>query len=126
MDTVVTVVQGILGFLLTMGALAKLAIPYAKYTNMPAVGWSKEFTPGQLRLIGVLELMGGLGLFVPLFLPALTPLAPLAAVGIALYMAGAMAIHLRRSEYPHMVGNLLVFLTPALFIAYSHLVGFAV
>ena len=126
MDTVVTVVQGLLGFLLTMGALAKLAFPYARYTNMPAVGWSKEFKPGQLRLIGVLELMGGLGLLVPLLLPSLAPFTPLAAVGIALYMAGAMAIHLRRSEYPHMVGNLLFFLAPALLIAYGWLIGFAV
>jgi hypothetical protein len=68
---------------------------------------------------------GGIGLLVPLFLPSLAMLAPLAAVGIALYMAGAMATHLRRSEYPHIVGILIVFLMPALFVAYGKLVGFA-
>ena len=46
-------------------------------------------------------------------------LTPLAAVGIALYMGGAMATHLRRAEYPHMLGNLIVFLLPALFLAYD-------
>jgi DoxX-like family len=126
MDTVITVIQVLLGFLGTVGGLLKLTLPYAKYSNIPAVAWSKEFKPAHLRLLGVLEVSGGVGLIVPLFLPSLTMLAPLAAVGIALYMAGAMATHLRRSEYPHMVGNLLFFLVPALFLAYGKLVGFAV
>ena len=125
MDTVVTVTQGVLGLLFTVGGLLKLTLPYATYTNMPGVGWSKEFKPEHVRLIGVLEMSGGIGLIVPLFLQSLTMLTPLAAVGIALYMSGAMATHLRRSEYPHMVGNLMVFLAPALFVAYGKLVGFA-
>jgi hypothetical protein len=69
---------------------------------------------------------GGVGLIVPLLLDSLTMLTPLAAVGIALYMSGAMATHLRRSEYPHLVGILMFFLGPALFVAYGRLVGFAV
>ena len=126
MDTVITVVQVLLGFLLTVGGLLKLTLPYAKYSNIPVVAWSKDFKPEHLRLIGVLEVSGGIGLIVPLFLPSVMMPAPLAAVGIALYMAGAMATHLRRSEYPHMVGNLVFFLVPALFVAYGKLVGFTV
>jgi uncharacterized membrane protein YphA (DoxX/SURF4 family) len=125
MDTVITVTQVLLGLLLTVGGLLKLTLPYANYTNMPGVGWSKEFKPEHIRLIGVLEMSGGVGLIVPLFLHSLTMLTPLAAVGIALYMSGAMATHLRRSEYPHMVGILMFFLGPALFVAYGKLVGFA-
>lgn len=126
MDNVITIIQVVLGFLGTVGGLFKLILPYAKYSNIPAVAWSKDFKPEHIRLIGVLEVSGGIGLIVPLFLPSLTMLTPLAAVGIALYMAGAMATHLRRSEYPHMVGNLIVFLIPALFVAYGKLVGFTV
>ncbi len=106
-----------------MGGLLKLTLPYAKYTNMPTVAWSKDFKPEHIRLIGVLEMSGGVGLIVPLSLPSLTILTPLAAVGIALYMAGAMATHLRRTEYPNVVGNLM-WLSLALFVAYSRLVGF--
>jgi hypothetical protein len=126
MDTAITVIQILLGFLLTVGGLVKLMLPYAKYTSIPAVAWSKEFKPEHIRLLGVLETSGGIGLIVPLFVPSLTMLTPLAAVGIALYMSGAMATHLRRSEYLYMVGNLTVFLVPALFVAYGKLVGFAV
>jgi len=126
MDTVITVIQVLLGLPLTVGGLLKLTLPYAKYTNMPGVAWSRDFKPEHIRLIGVLEVSGGVGLIVPLLLDSLTMLTPLAAVGIALYMSGAMATHLRRSEYPHMVGILMFFLGPALFVAYGRLVGFAV
>jgi hypothetical protein len=125
MDTIITVMQVLLGLLLTVGGLLKLTLPYDKYTNISAVAWSKEFKPEHILLIGVLEVSGGVGLIVPLFVHALTMLTPLAAVGIALYMSGAMATHLRRSEYLHMVGILIFFLGPALFVAYGELVGFA-
>src|SRR5215510_1184819 len=126
MNTIITVMQVLLGLLLTVGGLLKLTLPYAKYTNISAVAWSKEFKPEHILLIGVLEVSGGVGLIVPLFVHSLTMLTPLAAVGIALYMSGAMATHLRRSEYLHMVGILIFFLGPALFVAYGELVGFAV
>jgi uncharacterized membrane protein YphA (DoxX/SURF4 family) len=125
METAITVIQVVLGVAFIVGGLFKLMMPYAKYSSISGVAWSKEFKPEHLRLIGVLEVSGAVGIIVPLFVPALTMLTPFAAVGIALYMAGAMATHLRRSEYFHMVGNLLLFLVPALFVAYGKLVGFA-
>jgi hypothetical protein len=125
MDTAVTIIQVLFGFLLPIGGLVKIVLPYAKYSSIPAVAWSQEFKPGHLHLLGVLEVLAGIGLLVPLIVPSLAMLAPLAAVGIALYMAGAIATHLRRSEYPHIVGILIVFLLPALFVAYGRLVGFA-
>jgi hypothetical protein len=125
MDTAIIVIQVVLGFLITVGGLFKLFLPYAKYSNISAVAWSKEFKPEHLHLLGVLEVCGGIGLIVPLFLPSLTMLIPLAAVGIALYMSGAMATHLRRSEYLNMGANLIFFLLPALLVAYGKLVGFA-
>jgi hypothetical protein len=124
MDSATTVIQVFLG-LFAGGGLLKLATPYTKYLKLPAQGWANDFKPWHVKLIGFCEVCAGLGLIVPLFLPSLTVLAPLAAVGIALVMSGAMATHLHRSEYPHMVGN-LVYLGLALSIAYGRLVGFAV
>ncbi len=125
MEIVITVIQVLLGVVLTIGGLLKLTLPYAKYTSISAVAWSQEFKPEHIRLLGILELSGGIGLIVSLVLPSLTLLTPLAAVGIALYMAGAIATHLRRSEYSHIIGILMFFLAPALFVAYSKLVGLA-
>ncbi|HEX2622572.1 MAG TPA: DoxX family protein [Phototrophicaceae bacterium] len=126
MDTVITVMQVVLGLLFILGGLVKIILPYARYSNIRGVGWSKEFKPEHLKLIGLLEVCGGSGLIVPLFVQSLAMLIPLAAVGMALYMAGAMATHLRRSEYAPMLGNLMVFLVPALLVAYNRLVGFSV
>lgn len=35
MDTIITGLQVLLGFLFTVGGLFKLALPHAKYTEMP-------------------------------------------------------------------------------------------
>ena len=126
MGTIITVMQVVLGLGFAGGGALRLTRPYAKYTQLPGQGWAKDFKPEHIRVIGVLEVCGGLGLLVPLFWHALTMLTPLAAVGMALVMSGAMVTHLRRLEYWNMVGNLLVFLAPALFVAYGTLVGLAV
>jgi hypothetical protein len=126
MATVITVIQVVLALGFAAGGLLRLTLPYARYTQLPGQGWANDFKPAHIRLIGALEVSGSVGLLVPLALHSLTLLAPLAAVGIALVMSGAMATHLRRSEYWNMVGNLLVYLGPALFVAYGTLVGLAV
>jgi hypothetical protein len=125
MDTAITVIQVLLTFLFTSGGLAKLTLPYARFVKLPAQSWANDFKPGQVRLIGVFEVCAALGIIVPLLSHSLTILTPLAAVGGALVMAGAMATHLRRAEYPNMAGN-LVWLGLALLVAYSRLVGFTV
>ena len=125
MDTVITVIQVLLALLFAVSGLIKLTQPYAKFVKLPAQDWANDFKPEIVRLIGVLEVSAAVGIIVPLLLHSLTPLTPLAGVGIALLMSGAMVTHLRRVEYPNMVGN-LVWLGLALFVAYGRLVGFAV
>lgn len=109
----------------TAGGLAQIFTPYANYTKLPFQGWANDFQPWHLKLIGALKVLAALGIIAGLFLPMLRPLAPLAAIGLALVMAGAMATHLRRGEYPHMLGN-LAYLALALFLAYGKWVEVAV
>lgn len=125
MDTAITVIQVLLTIFAGAAGLLRLATPYAKFTKLPAQGWSNDFKPWHIKLIGFLEVCAAVGIIIPLFLPSMTMLIPLAAVGLALVMAGAMATHLRRAEYPNTVGN-LVWLGLALFVAYGKLVGLAV
>ncbi|MEP7287211.1 MAG: DoxX family protein [Chloroflexota bacterium] len=124
MDTAITVIQVLLVVGFTIGGLAQLTVPYARYTQLPAQGWANDFKPWHVKLIGFLKVCATVGMIASLFLPSLKMLTPPAAVGIALVMAGAMATHLRREEYVNVVGN-LVFLGFALFVAYGRLVGFA-
>jgi hypothetical protein len=125
MDTAITVIQVLLTLVFTGGGLTKLTLPYARFTKLPFQTWANDFEPQHIRLIGVLEVCAAVGMIVTLFLPSLTMLTPLVAVGMALVMSGAMATHLRRSEYLNMAGNLM-WLGLALFVAYGRLVGFAV
>lgn len=126
MGTVIIVIQVVLALSFVAGGLLRFTLPYTKYLQLPGQGWANDFKPEHIRLIGALELSAGVGLIVPLFFHSLTMLTPLAAVGVALVMSGAMATHLRRSEYWNMAGNLLVWLVPALFVAYGTLVRLAV
>jgi hypothetical protein len=125
MDTVITVIQVLLTILFAVSGLTKLTQPHAKLAKLPVQAWVNDFKPEIIRLIGVLEECAAVGIIVPLFLHSLTMLAPLAGVGMALLMSGAMVTHLRRAEYWNMVGN-LIWLGLALFVAYGKLVGFAV
>jgi len=123
MDTVITVIQVLLTIVFAGVGLAKLTQPYAKLAARLA--WVNDFKPEIIRLIGALEVCAAVGIIVPLLLHSLTMLTTLAGVGLALVMSGAMVTHLRRAEYPKMVGNLIL-LGLALFVAYGRLVGFAV
>jgi uncharacterized membrane protein YphA (DoxX/SURF4 family) len=124
MDTAVTVFRVLLILLFTVGGVTKLTLPYTRFTKMPFQEWSNDFKPEHVRLIGVLELSAALAMIVTLLMETAMPLTPLVAVGMALIMAGAIATHLRRSEYLNMVGN-SVWLGLALVVAYGTLAGFA-
>src|ERR671933_251892 len=107
MQTAMTVNQGFLIVGFTVGGLSQLFVPYARYTQLPFQGWSNDFKPEHVKLIGFLKVCATVGMIASLLLPVLRMLMPLAAVGLALVMAGAMATHLRREEYPIMFGNLI-------------------
>ena len=83
MDTLITVFQVLLTIFAGAAGLLKLTLPYAKYTDMPGVAWSKDFKPEHIRLIGVLEVSGGVGLIVPLLLGSLTMLTPVSKLKYA-------------------------------------------
>jgi hypothetical protein len=125
MNTTITVIQVLLTIFAGAAGTLRFAMPYAQFTKLPAQGWSLDFKPWHVKLIGFLELCAAVGIISSLLLGSATMLTPLAAVGLALVMAGAMATHLRREEYVNAVGN-LVWLGLALFLAYNKLIGFAV
>jgi hypothetical protein len=124
MDTVINIMRVLLIFLFTVGGVTKLTIPYTRFVNIPFQAWANDFKPGHVRFVGVLELTAGVAMIATLFVPSLTNVIPFIAVGMALVMAGAIATHLRRSEYLNMAGN-ATWLGLALFVAYGTLVGFA-
>jgi uncharacterized membrane protein YphA (DoxX/SURF4 family) len=81
-------------------------------------GWAQDFSPTGIRLIGLAEILGAIGLVLPAAVHIAPMLVPLAAVGLALIMAGAAAVHARRKEAP-MVAMNAVLLVLAVIVAWG-------
>jgi hypothetical protein len=78
--------------------------------------WAADVSDGQLRPIGLLEILGALGLILPGTLGIASTLVPLAAVGLAVTMVGAIVAHVRYGESDRLAVP-LVLLALALFVA---------
>ncbi len=90
----------------------KLSQPKEKLAKNMA--WVEDFSQSAVRLISVLEVLGALGLVVPSLTGVLPWLTPLAALGLALLMAGAVYTHLRRKEGSAVVPPAVLLLLAAL------------
>jgi uncharacterized membrane protein YphA (DoxX/SURF4 family) len=62
------------------------------------MGWAADFSPAAIKTIAALEVIGAVGLVLPLLTGIAPILSPVAAVGLVLLMAGAFVAHLRRRE----------------------------
>ena len=106
------VVQGLLAVAFLGAGATKLSQPKEKLAkNMT---WVEDFSQGKVRLISTLEIVGALGLVLPALTGVLPWLTPLAALGLALLMAGAIYTHLRRKEAPAVVPPAVLLLLAAL------------
>jgi 4-hydroxybenzoate polyprenyltransferase len=117
MNIVLWIASGLLAATyLTVGGM-KLLVPkerLAKNPSMAAI--TEEYSEPSIKLIGVVEVAGALGLVLPWVTGIATALTPAAAVGLALLQVGAMVFHSRRKEYRQWPVN-AVFLALAVFIA---------
>jgi uncharacterized membrane protein YphA (DoxX/SURF4 family) len=117
MNTALWIVAGVLAFVFVGSGALKLFVPKDKLVAA-GQGWAADVDPNAIRGIGAAEVAGAIGLIVPPLAHILPVLAPLAAVGLALTMIGAIVTHARRREYPNVVIN-LVLLGLALFVAWG-------
>lgn len=62
------------------------------------MAWTEDFSAAMVKTIGTLEILGALGLILPALTGILPILVPVAALGLAITMAGAIIVHLRRRE----------------------------
>jgi uncharacterized membrane protein YphA (DoxX/SURF4 family) len=120
MNIVLWVVQILLALVFAMAGIMKVSQPFEKLAqNMK---WVKNVGLRGVRLIGILEILGAIGLILPAVTGILPWLTPVAAIGLALTMIGAMITHGRRGEFPNMGFNLVLLLL-AVFIIYGRFVA---
>jgi hypothetical protein len=96
MDSLLWMMQfGLAGLFLSVGSY-KLAAPNAART---AFRFPPEMPPGTVRFIGLVEVLGALGLVLPMLLDVLPWLTPLAAVGLGLVLTVGTGLQIARRQY---------------------------
>jgi hypothetical protein len=122
MNRALWIVAGLLAVVYLFGGAVKLILPRKKLAAFPGGGWVEDFSAGAVKTIGVLEVLGAVGLILPAALGIAPVLTPLAALGLALLMAGAVFTRLRRHEPKPLVAD-LVYLALAAFVARGRFFG---
>ena len=101
------------------GGTTMLLMSRERYRSMGSTQhWVDEFGDGHLKAIGTIKLVGAIGLVLPAALNIAPVLTPVAACGLALFMAGAATTRFRRSEWLYMAGD-VVYLGVFVFLAWG-------
>jgi uncharacterized membrane protein len=80
--------------------------------------WVEEFSSGSLKLIGAVDVLGAMGLFLPEATGVATVVTPVAATCVVPMMTGALVIHARRNERGQ-IGIALFLLAMAAIVAWG-------
>jgi len=109
-------VQIILAALFAMAGIMKSTQPIDKLVK--SVTWANRFPLITVRIIGLAELLGALGLILPWLLNIFPVLTPVAACGLALVQLLAIFHHAKHKEGKAIVFNIILLLL-TVFVAYD-------
>lgn len=96
MSIAVWVLQFLLALAFCAAGLMKMVRP--KEELRERMDWVASVTPRGIKLIGLVELLGGLGLVLPSITGIAPVLTPIAAIGLIIVMALAIVLHVRRRD----------------------------
>ncbi len=119
MSVVLWIIQVLLSLAFLMAGFMKLTQPIATLNKRMA--WTAAVSPGFVRFIGLAELLGGIGLILPMITGILPGLTVAAAIGLSIVMVSAAIFHLTRHEASNVLGN-VVLLILALVVVVGRLV----
>jgi putative oxidoreductase len=117
MNVILWILQVLLALLFLFAGGSKLVMS-AEALSQPATPNQVMLPVAFLRFIGVCELLGGLGLLLPGLFKIKQYLTPLAALGLAIIMIGAVIFSAVSGLIPVALVNLIIVLL-LLFIAYA-------
>ncbi len=119
MNMALWIVAGLLAVANLASGGGKLILPKKKIADFGASArWVEDFSPGSVKAIGALEILGALGLILPAALEVAPALVPLAALGLVMIMTGAVITRIRRQEFTFMLAD-LAYLVLAGFVAWG-------
>jgi hypothetical protein len=109
MNIALWILQGLLAFAMLGAGALKVATPRTKLAEK--MKWASSWTDSNVKLLGLAEVAGGIGLVVPWLTGILPILTPIAALCLLVLMAGAVKTHLDLKEPsapPAVLGVLLL------------------
>jgi len=119
MSVVLWIIQVLLALAFLMTGFMKLTQPIV--TLSKRMTWTAAVPLGLVRFIGLAELLGGIGLILPMLIGILPWLTIAAAIGLSIVMVSAAIFHLTRHEVSHVPGN-IVLLVLAVIVVVGRLV----
>ena len=112
MNVALWIAQALLAAVFLFAGGMKLVVPVEEMTQQMTIpGWF-------LRILGVVEVLGGIGVLLPWLLGIRPGLTPLAAAGLVIVMIGAVAVTLATADVATALIPLVVGLLAA-FVAYG-------
>lgn len=119
MNITLWIITIIAGAAYAAGGTTMLVMSRERYRAIGATQhWVDDFGDGHLKAIATIKLVGAIGLVLPAALNIAPALTPVAACGLALFMAGAATTRFRRSEWLYMAGD-VVYLGIFAFLAWG-------
>jgi len=93
------IIQGLVALVMLLTGGFKIVTPKAKIELK--LQWAKTWEPTPIKLLGLAEVLGAVGLIVPGVTGILPVLTSVAAVCLAILMGGATKTHLDLKEPPY-------------------------
>ena len=122
MNIALWIVQGLLAAMYLMAGTMKTFQTAKAKEQFP---WAKNRSDGYVRFVGVSELLGALGLILPMVTGILPWLTPIAAIGLSLIQLLAIFTeHLPKKEFNIIPMN-VVFLGLSIFVVFGRWVLFS-
>jgi hypothetical protein len=121
MNIALWIFQGILAAMMLLPGLMKAASTKEdlKVKGNGRMDWVDDLSSGNVKLIGFVEILIGLGLILPMLVGIAPFLTPWAAVGAICTMIGAIILHVKRKDGAPAIVTNLVILAIAVFVAYG-------
>jgi len=96
MNTALWVAQGFAALVFLLTGTLKVVAPKEKLAEK--MHWAATWPPARIKLLGLAEVAGAIGLVLPMALHIAPVLTPISAVCLAVLMLGAVQTHRRLHE----------------------------
>lgn len=117
MNVALWVAQGFAALVFFLTGGLKVVAPKEKLAEK--MHWAATWPPGRIKLLGLAEVAGAIGLVLPALLHIAPALTPIAAACLAVLMIGAVQTH-RQSHESFVPALVLVLLCVAIAAGRSH------